>query len=119
MRLAGGAEAPARARRALAKLRGDLDEPTFETLRLLVSEIVGNSIRHAHSDAVNLSVSVGPRAVLTEVTDSGNGFEPSGAGTPRADHTGWGLFIVERLADSWGVAHNAHGTCVWFELRRA
>jgi anti-sigma regulatory factor (Ser/Thr protein kinase) len=119
MRLGGGAEAPARARRAVSGLRGDVDATTLETLRLLVSEIVANSVKHARSDAVNLTVSVGPGAVLTEVTDDGDGFEPAGAAALRADHTGWGLFLVERLADRWGVVRDGRETRVWFELYRA
>ena len=51
VRLSGGQEAPARARRALARLRADLDAPTMETLRLLVTELVGNSVKHARPRA--------------------------------------------------------------------
>jgi anti-sigma regulatory factor (Ser/Thr protein kinase) len=100
-------------------LRADLDATTLENLRLLVSEIVANSVEHAHSEAVKLTVSVGPGTVLTEVTDDGDGFDPAGAAALRADHTGWGLFLVERLADRWGVVRDGRRTRVWFELRRA
>ena len=119
MRLSGGPEAAARARRALSKLRADLDPPTMETLRLLVTELVANSIRHARADALTLRIIVGNKTVLTEVTDEGPGFDPVKAGKPREDHTGWGLFLVERLADRWGVAREGRATRVWFELRRA
>lgn len=119
VRLNGGQEAPARARRALAKLRADLDAPTMETLRLLVTELVGNSIKHAEAESVVLNVRVSPRAVLAEVTDEGDGFRPASARVRRADDTGWGLFMVERLADRWGVVRDGHVTRVWFELSRA
>jgi anti-sigma regulatory factor (Ser/Thr protein kinase) len=65
-----------------------------------------------------LKVLVGRSSVLTEVKDTGPGFDPSAAGEPRDNHTGWGLFLVERLADRWGVAHEGAATTVWFELRR-
>jgi anti-sigma regulatory factor (Ser/Thr protein kinase) len=112
-------EAAAKARRGLANLRGDLDPPLMETLRLLVTELVTNSVRHTGAPSVRLKVLVGSRVVLTEVTDAGPGFDPAETGSPGPDNTGWGLFLVERLAERWGVTKNGHGTRVWFELRRA
>ena len=104
VRIAGGPDAAVRARRAIANLRGDIDPSVRDTLRLLVTELVANSVRHAHADAVTLHVALGPRTVLTEVTDSGPGFDPAATGAPRGDHSGYGLFLVERLADRWGVS---------------
>ena len=119
LRLSGGPDAAAHARRELSRLRADLDPPLAETLRLLVTELVSNAVRHAAAESVTLNVFVGRTAVLTEVKDAGPGFDPAGAGEPRSNHTGWGLFLVQRLADRWGVAHDAAATKVWFELRRA
>ena len=78
MRLRGGTEAAAKARRELAKLRHDIDPPLMETLRLLVTELVTNSVKHADADTVVLKVLIGRSAVLTEVTDEGPGFDPAG-----------------------------------------
>jgi signal transduction histidine kinase len=119
LRIPGGPEAAARARRELSRLRADLDPPLAENLRLLVTELVSNAVRHAAAETVSLKVLVGRTTVLTEVKDSGPGFDPARAGVPRANQTGWGLFLVQRLADSWGVAHDTAATKVWFELRRA
>jgi anti-sigma regulatory factor (Ser/Thr protein kinase) len=91
----------------------------METLRLLVTELVTNSLRHAGADTISLKVLVRSGAVWTEVTDAGPGFDPAATGMPREDNTGWGLFLVERLAERWGVHRNGTGTRVWFELRRA
>jgi anti-sigma regulatory factor (Ser/Thr protein kinase) len=118
IRLDRGPDAAARARRGLSRLRGDLDPPLVETLRLLVTELVTNSVRHTGGDAVRLKVLVGNSAVRTEVTDAGPGFDPATTGVPAKDHTGWGLFLVERLAERWGVSKDGNGTKVWFELRR-
>ena len=118
LRLRGGPEAAARARRALSTLRADIDPPLMETLRLLVTELVSNSVRHAQSETVILNVLVARTAVLTEVTDEGPGFDPTDAGAPGTDDSGWGLFLVERLADRWGVNQASDVTKVWFELRR-
>jgi anti-sigma regulatory factor (Ser/Thr protein kinase) len=90
----------------------------METLRLLVTELVTNSVRHTGADTVLLTVLVGNSAVWTEVTDAGPGFDAARVGSPASDHTGWGLFLVERLTERWGVDKDHHGTKVWFELRR-
>jgi anti-sigma regulatory factor (Ser/Thr protein kinase) len=119
LRLDRGPDAAAKARRGLANLRGDIDPPLMETLRLLVTELVTNSVKHTGAPTVVLKVLVGKGAVFTEVADAGPGFDPGETGTPGPDHTGWGLYLVERLAERWGVTQNGEGTKVWFELRRA
>lgn len=119
LRLNGSADAGVQARRALGRLRGDLDPPLMETLRLLVTELVTNSVKHARADNVVLKVLVGRQVVWTEVTDEGPGFEPERRGLPGRDSVGWGLFLVERLAHRWGVSHEGGATKVWFELLRA
>jgi anti-sigma regulatory factor (Ser/Thr protein kinase) len=118
VRLNGGPEAAARARRELSKLRGDLDPPLMETLRLLVTELVSNSVRHANAQTVVLKVIVGRSVVITEVSDEGPGFDPAGA-PDAGSESGWGLFLVERLAHRWGVSASEQSTRVWFELQRA
>jgi anti-sigma regulatory factor (Ser/Thr protein kinase) len=118
LRLRGGPEAAARARHALSKLRADIDPPLMETLRLLVTELVSNSVRHAASDTVVLRIVVGRAAVLTEVTDEGPGFDPAETDPRASDESGWGLFLVERLAHRWGVSREDQATRVWFELLR-
>jgi len=118
MCLGSGPEAAASARRAIAKLRSDLDPPLMETLRLLVTELVTNSVRHTAADSVTLSVAIGKSAVLTEVADTGRGFDPQCVKHSGDENTGWGLFLVQRLADKWGVRHDGSSKRVWFELRR-
>jgi anti-sigma regulatory factor (Ser/Thr protein kinase) len=117
--LDGGPEAAAHARRALSRLRGDLDPPLIETMRLLVTELIANSVKHASADAVGLKVVVGRVAVLVEVRDEGPGFEPADRIDGQDKGSGWGLFLVDRLADRWGVAQEPAATRVWFELKRA
>jgi anti-sigma regulatory factor (Ser/Thr protein kinase) len=52
------------------------------------------------------------------VADEGPGFDPANTKPPDQQRPGWGLFLVERLADRWGVNHDGRSTKVWFELRR-
>jgi anti-sigma regulatory factor (Ser/Thr protein kinase) len=123
MRLGSGPDAAAEARRAIGKLRGDLDAPLVETLRLLVTELVTNSVRHTDSDSLVLRVAVGKSAVLTEVGDDGAVFDPAAHALAEAEERdadgGWGLFLVERLARNWGVKEDGRSKRVWFELGRA
>jgi anti-sigma regulatory factor (Ser/Thr protein kinase) len=118
LRLNGSAEAPSVARRALGRLRGDIDPPVMETMRLLVTELVSNSVKHSPSDSVRLKVAVGRSGVLVEVTDQGSGFEHQPRNVHEARDSGWGLFLVERLAHRWGIGREGSNTRVWFELRR-
>ena len=123
VRLGSGPDAAAEARRAIARLRADLDPPLMDTLRLLVTELVTNSVRHTQCNALTLKVAVGRSAVLTEVTDDGPSFdvEPYEAETAEEHDPGfgWGLFLVQRLAKNWGVKEDGDSKRVWFELCRA
>ena len=120
LRLPGGPAAAATARQALGQLRGDFDEPTMETLRLLVTELVANSVRHTDATDVAVRAVVTGSAVWLEVCDEGPGFERDAAVSEAAhnEESGWGLFLVERLAHRWGVRREGGATYVWFELRR-
>jgi len=109
-------EAVAEARRALDELAEALDPAGLVNLRLLVSELVTNAIRHGPGgeDAeVTLRVTVRDDVLRAEVADPGDGFTPP---RTRGDGIGgWGLLLVDRIADRWGVAAGAP-TRVWLEL---
>ena len=111
------ANAPGEARRALETLDGRLDRETAEDLRLLVSELVTNSVRHTGSDRIGLEVWSSDSVVRVLVSDYGAGFDVSGPPQPR-ETSGWGLFMVNRLADRWGVECD-DVTRVWFEFSRS
>jgi anti-sigma regulatory factor (Ser/Thr protein kinase) len=109
------------ARRAIAGLAGHVGIGVLGDLRLLVSELVTNSVRHAglnSDDAIRLEISVSPQRVRVEVTDVGPGFDRR-TPEPREDRMGgYGLFLVDRLADRWGVMSDEL-TRVWFEIDQA
>src|SRR5262245_56573604 len=123
LRLGSSPDAAVEARRAIARLRADLDPPLMETLRLLVTELITNSVRHTDCEALTLRIEIGRSAVLTEVADDGPGFDlpPHQAQTVDAHDPGygWGLFLVQRLARNWGVKEDGGSKRVWFELGRA
>lgn len=116
-------DSAAAARRAVDGLADRLGEDQLGDVRLLVSELVTNSLRHAElgaDDLIVLGVHVDDRRVRVEVTDPGRGFEVV---EPAADPEvleGWGLYFVATLADRWGVDqdHADDATRVWFELDR-
>jgi anti-sigma regulatory factor (Ser/Thr protein kinase) len=113
-----GPTAAAGARNALQALDGRIDGRLLGDVRLLVSELVTNSVRHSeiHARAVVLmSVSVTESSLRVEVADPGCGFEPKPRAADRTRPGGWGLVLVDQLADRWGVARD-HLTRVWFEM---
>jgi anti-sigma regulatory factor (Ser/Thr protein kinase) len=116
----GGPFAAAAARRALGGLR-EVVGARLEDVSLLVSELVTNGVRHGGADErdlIELNVVRHGEVMRVEVTDWGPGFDARPRPRNRADQTGgWGLFLVERLADRWGVQRLGEATMVWFELR--
>lgn len=116
----GGAEAPGAAREFVAGVAEHTyhDEAFAETLRLVVSEVVTNSVRHGQGGGdgcVELTVEAAPHRLRLEIADEGMGFEPTP--TPgRPDRPGgWGLYLVDTLVDRWGVEASP-GTRVWLEM---
>jgi len=119
--LAGGPYAVTAARLALADLDSRLDPSTAFDVRLLVSELVTNCVQHASvgaEDSIRLHVDVRGEIVRVEVSDNGPGFEPPEPKPDAGIDSGWGLFLVNQLADRWGVERVGEG-CVWFEIDRA
>jgi two-component sensor histidine kinase len=118
LRLSPGPRAPAEARKTVGRALRALDPDTLGTLRLLVSELVSNSVRHARmsgNDAIALSVRRERGRIRVSVSDPGGGFQPPPPDVDR--RSGWGLLLVDRLADRWGVTSDGE-TRVWFELDR-
>lgn len=108
------------ARRALESVAHRLTPALRQRLSLLVSELVTNSIKHSGGGAdatIALRVSLQPEAVRAEVADAGPGFRPRGRRGGLDRPGGWGLVLVEQLADRWGV-ERGRGTRVWIELDR-
>ncbi len=118
LRLAGDATAAAEARRSLSVLAQKVSREVFEDVRLLVTELITNSVRHAGlngRDAIHLKVTAEGNVVRVEVEDAGTGFEPRDRSAPLTEASGWGLYLVDQLTDRWGVTSGG-GTCVWFEI---
>ena len=118
MELDGRLESVAQARRAVGQLAGLLPDERLDDLRLLISEVVTNAIRHSGTrpgEVVRLHVMATGASTRVEVHDRGSGFAWRRR-TPQPEcGSGRGLFLVAELADAWGVC-DCPNTCVWFEL---
>jgi anti-sigma regulatory factor (Ser/Thr protein kinase) len=113
--------APSAARHALGPLRSQLGDARYRVCELLVSELVTNVVRHTAGDrsiaASDMRVRVYPDRVRIEVRDDGPGLTPPPSARDVDPGGGWGLFLVDELADEWGIESGVQ-SCVWFELTR-
>ena len=108
-----------RARHTLDRFAECMDADQLDSLRLLVSEVVSNSVRHGEGTGpIQLRVTLGPSTIRVEVEDPGPGFALPPDLEPRGRHDGWGLLLVDRISARWGVVAGAT-TLVWFEIERA
>jgi anti-sigma regulatory factor (Ser/Thr protein kinase) len=123
VRLALDVGAPRAARAMVANCLADQVTPSvMADAQLLISELVGNSVRpsDAAGHAVVVRVAVERALCRLEVADSGS----AGEVTPRAPDLnrggGLGLQIVHELGERWGLERAAGGgTRVWVYLLRA
>jgi two-component sensor histidine kinase len=110
---------PALARRIIAEeLSARVPAPVLDEVKLMVSELVTNGIVHgsAHETAplvLDLCVN---GAIRCRVLDRGEGFAQR---VDRQGPGGWGLQVVEHLADRWGMECSPQRTEVWFERQAA
>ncbi len=109
---------PSQARDAVKQIRHELDG-AYDDVLVAVSELVTNAVRHSHSgpqDRIDFRIYRTKDGVRVEVSDSGAGFStpPLEELTPGRDH-GWGLPMVEAIADKWGIDSGAR-TTVWLEV---
>jgi anti-sigma regulatory factor (Ser/Thr protein kinase) len=78
---------------------------------LMVSELVTNALLHGQG-VITLRITSTTKHITVEVADEGHG---EVALAHRADASGgWGLRIVDELADAWGS--DSGRTRVWFRL---
>jgi anti-sigma regulatory factor (Ser/Thr protein kinase) len=124
MRVFPGTPDSASAARLMAhQLLGDSD-PAVETVMLLVSELVTNAIVHSQSGAPGGTVTVTLCAlsagVLVQVLDDGGPSEPCLARI-RAEgaERGYGLLLVDALADSWGTISGPDSRVTWCRVSRS
>ncbi|MEV4612436.1 ATP-binding protein [Kitasatospora sp. NPDC049258] len=89
----------------------------LDAAELLVSELVGNALRHADGARVLRLVHLGG-ALRCEVEDS-SPVRPRPRESASTDEDGRGLALLTRLATRWGSFRSPVGKAVWFEIDTA
>ena len=89
----------------------------LEDVRLLITELITNALRHSgitSGDQIGVKAELTDGTVRIEVHDPGRD-GPVEVRKPGVRGGGYGLFLVERLTNQWGVERR-NGTTVWAEL---
>lgn len=85
---------------------------------LLVSELVGNAVRHTGARSFALRLHRRRGSIRIEVRDPSRGL-PCLMPVGELDISGRGLMLVDKLSDRWGVDLGPRGKTTWFEMRVA
>jgi anti-sigma regulatory factor (Ser/Thr protein kinase) len=108
-------QAPYMARRALRELEGKIDPAVLPDVRLLVSELITNSVKYGGDGPVRLEITAQAGRLRAEIIDQGAGFTPIKRDEEDLETVGgWGLHLVEELTTEWGTYEGS--THVWFEI---
>ncbi|MDQ0793894.1 ATP-binding protein [Streptomyces sp. B1I3] len=119
VRLPSRPESAATARRLTAcvlQRQWALPPQTVEHGVLLVSELVGNAVRHTGARSFGLRMLRRRGWIRVEVRDPSRGL-PCLMPVREMDVSGRGLFLVDKLSDRWGVDLLPRGKTTWFEMR--
>jgi anti-sigma regulatory factor (Ser/Thr protein kinase) len=112
---------PAQGRRLLESALDSLPESVLADAQLLLTEVLSNAILHGSAGAgarLDVSVEADESIVRVTVTDRSPQFpRPAILPPDPLAASGWGLYLLERLAKQWGVEDAPDGgSAVWFEL---
>lgn len=121
VRLPSRPESAATARRltqCVVLRQWSLPAQTGEYAVLLVSELVGNAVRHTGARVFGLRMVRRRGWIRIEVRDPSRGL-PCLMPVAEMDTSGRGIFLVDKLADRWGVDLLPRGKTTWFEMRIA
>ncbi|MFC4533498.1 ATP-binding protein [Sphaerisporangium dianthi] len=94
------------------------DHPAVETVVLLVSEAVTNSLVHSDSrngGRITLALADFHDFVQVDVTDAGGETAPEVCGDLLAEG-GRGMLLVDALARKWAVQDHDAGRTLWFQV---
>jgi anti-sigma regulatory factor (Ser/Thr protein kinase) len=88
-----------------------------DAISVMVSELAMNAVQYACTTFV-VRVDLTDDSLRVEVTDSGGGTPEAQPLPPASRPHGRGLFLVDRLADEWGVSPAPGGPerTVWFRV---
>jgi anti-sigma regulatory factor (Ser/Thr protein kinase) len=106
LRVPFAASSVAVARRGLKQWLAEqgASKETVDDARLVLSELVGNAVRHAQplpDDTIVVSWAVEKRGLLISVTDGGSGTRPRKVHAGSSALAGRGMAIVDTIALTW------------------
>ena len=108
-------DAPAAAREYVRAFCRDCGIPhACDTAALLLTELVGNSVRHARSE-VTVGLRLDQHFLRLRVSDRSVA-EPRQRTAGLLDEGGRGMLLVDALAAAWGVKVEGDGKTVWAEI---
>ena len=107
-------QAPFLARRALDGL--PVDPKVLPDVRLLVSELITNSVKYGGEGPVRLDVQTSQEGLRAEIIDQGVGFTPKVRDDDLDRVGGWGLHLTERLTSRWGTYEGSTHVCLEIDL---
>jgi anti-sigma regulatory factor (Ser/Thr protein kinase) len=109
LRLPPDLSAPALARLTVRNLLGELPDPMLAQLSLVASELVTNALRHcsATDPAATMTLVLATDRVTLTVADAGDGFDPQHRPPSDDPSGGWGLHVLDAIADRWWVERDA------------
>lgn len=112
------------ARRAMDEWFAASDEPLDfqDDCRLVVSELVGNAVRHAHpldDGSLDVDWARSDHCCAIAVTDGGAPTEPALANAVPTDLYGRGLAIVQALSSRWWTESTTSRTTIHAEVSTA
>ncbi|MEX2195254.1 MAG: ATP-binding protein [Thermoleophilaceae bacterium] len=121
LRLPRRPDAAFAARQAVDALSSEIDEVALSDVRLLVTELIASRVQRPAGTAaawVELDVELDDGRLHVEVKDYGQrwAFEPSPFTFEPEASSGWGLYLVDRLADRWALERGESHIRIWFEL---
>lgn len=107
------------ARAWLTGLGSSVPEAVADDIRLLVTELVTNAVKYAGlSGRESMRLDIRCERDRVDVMlhyQEHNDFDPAVPVTPD-DASGWGLFLVDRLADRWSIVQTNGVLEAWFEV---
>jgi hypothetical protein len=112
------AESARRAREGLKPFRESMDDTSFSDLCLLVDELVVEALRaedYSGPGLIKLRAELDGERVRVVVAQGGDAYRlPSRR--PEPGDPGFGLHLVQRLSERWGMRRDRDNAMVWLEI---
>jgi len=117
VRLARDIRAPAAARHLIDGLAGDIPAEVLERFRITASELVTNVLMFdpGSPEPVRMVASIGPLCLRLQVLAWDPRIDADGARSDASRRSTWGMLLIDRMADRWGVDRNGEPV-IWCEF---